>query len=91
MENNTQKNPLAIAGLVLGIASVVFAFLYVWVGLVAGIVGIVLSVKGRKVPAKKGMATAGLVLSIIGTSLSGVLVACALCVIGTVGTAIANL
>ena len=89
MENN--KNPLAIAGLVLGIVSVVFAFLYVWIGLITGIVGIVLSAKGRKTPAKKGMATAGLVLSIIGTALSGVLVACALCVIGTVGTAIANL
>lgn len=91
MENTTQKNPMAIAGLVLGIVSVVFAFLYVWIGLVTGIVGIVLSVKGRKIPSKKGMATAGLVLSIIGTSLSGILVACALCVIGTVGTAIASM
>lgn len=91
MENNTQKNSLAVAGLVLGIAAVVFAFLYVYIGLAAGIVGIVLSVKARKVPAKKGMATAGLVLSIIGTALSGILVACALCVIGTIGTAIANL
>lgn len=96
MENNVQttseeKNPMAIAGLVLGIVSIVFSFLYVWIGLATGIVGIVLSVKGRKLIAKKGLATAGLVLSIIGVSLSGIFVACALCVIGTVGSAIAGL
>ena len=91
MENNVQpvqeKNPMAIAGLVLGIVSVVFSFIYVWIGLIAGIVGIILSVKGRKIVAKKGMATAGLVLSIIGVCLSGILVACALCVVGTLGAA----
>ena len=95
MENNVQpvqeKNPMAIAGLVLGIVSVVFSFLYVWIGLITGIVGIVLSVKGRKIVAKKGMATAGLVLSIIGVALSGILVACALCVVGTVGIAISTM
>ena len=32
------------------------------------------------------MATAGMVLSIIGTSLSGIFVACALCVVGTLGS-----
>lgn len=81
-----KENGLAVAGLVLGIISIVFAFLFVWIGLIAGIVGIILSVKGRKNPTKKGLATAGMVLSIIGTSLSGVFVACALCVIGTIGS-----
>lgn len=96
MDNNVQptqngNNPMAIAGLVLGIVSVVFSFLYVWIGLIAGVVGIILSVKGRKIQAKKGMATAGLVLSIVGVCLSGILVACALCVVGTVGTAISTM
>ncbi len=85
-----KSNTLAVAGLVLGILSVVFAFLFTWIGLIAGIVGIVLSVKGRK-SEKKGMATAGMVLSIIGTSLSGIFVACALCVVGTVGSIASNL
>lgn len=73
----------AIAGLVIGIISVIFSFLYVWIGLIAGIVGIVLSVKGRQSENKKGLGTAGLVLSIIGTSLSGIFVVCAICVVGT--------
>ena len=45
-----KENGLAVAGLVLGIISIVFAFLFVWIGLIAGIVGIILSVKGRKNP-----------------------------------------
>ncbi len=38
----------AIAALVLGILSIVFAWIYVYVGLILGIVGIVVSVKARK-------------------------------------------
>lgn len=79
-----QKNSYAIAALVLGIVSIVFSFIYVWVGLIAGVVGIILAVKGRKIEDKKGMATAGLVCSIIGTSLSGIFVVCALCVVGSI-------
>lgn len=86
-----QKNNMAVAGLVLGILSVVFSFVYVWIGLILGVIGIVLSVKGRKIQAKKGMATAGLVLSIVGTSLSGVFVACALCVAGAASSIISGL
>lgn len=81
-----QKNNNAVASLVLGIVSVVLAFVYTWVGLITGIIGIVLAVKGRKIQVKRGMATAGLVLSIIGTSLSGVFVACALCVVGGIAS-----
>lgn len=80
---NTNFDGLAIAGLVLGIISVVFIFIFPWIGLITGIVGIILSVKGRASVNKKGMATAGLVLSIIGTSLSGIFIACALCIVGT--------
>lgn len=79
-----QKNSYAIAALVLGIVSIVFSFIFVWVGLIAGVVGIILAVKGRKIEDKKGMATAGLVCSIIGTSLSGIFVVCALCVVGSI-------
>ena len=35
---------------------------------------------------KKGLATAGLVLGIVGTSLNGLLVACGLCALATVGS-----
>ena len=69
--------------ILVGIVSVIFSFIYVWIGLIAGIVGIVLSVKGRHSESKKGLATAGLVLSIVGTSLSGIFVVCALCIVGT--------
>lgn len=87
MENNVkQNNPMAIASLVLGIVSCVFAFLYVWVGLVCGVVAIILAVKGRKIVTQKGLATAGLVLGIIGTALSGLFVACALCALATLGS-----
>lgn len=92
MENN-QQNGMAICGLVLGIVSVVFSFLgiWAWIGLVTGIVGIITSVKGRKIENKKGLATAGMVLSIIGTSLSGILFLCALCVVGTASSVINEL
>lgn len=91
MENKT--NGMAVASLICGIASCAFAFIFVWIGLVAGILAIVFSVKGRKVsePGKTGMATAGLVLGIVGTSLSGILLLCALCVIGTVATAVGSI
>ena len=87
-------NNMAVAGLILGIVSIVFAFIPHWIcyllGLVAGIVGIVISVKGRKSKDKKSMATAGLVLSIIGTVLLGIMFVCAICVLAGVGVAAAN-
>lgn len=90
---NSEKNSMAVASLVLGIVSVVGSFFGGWalLGLIAGIVGIVLAVKGKKIPAKKGMATAGLVLSIVGTSLSGLMFVCAACVLGTAGSIIGGL
>jgi len=102
MDNNVQqpvqptdgKNPMAIASLVLGIISCVFSFCGVWValiGLVCGIVAIITAVKGRKLQTKRGLATAGLVLGIIGTSLCGLLFACGLCALATVGSAVSSL
>lgn len=76
---------MAVASLVLGIVSLVFACIpgLGWLGGLIGIVGIILGALGRKDPAKKGMATGGLVCSIIGTVLGLALyiacVACASC------------
>lgn len=81
MQNQTNKsNGMAIAGLVLGIVSIAFSWL-TFVGLVAGIVGLVLSVMGRKncAPGQTGMVTAGLVLSIIGIVFSGIFTTCTMC------------
>ncbi len=79
---------LSIIGLVLGIVSLVLFWCPYWniLGLVAGIVGIILSVKGKKEATEAGvptgMATAGLVLSIIGAALSLIgFFTCTLCVI----------
>ena len=81
---------LAVGGLVLGIASIVFAFIYTWIGLALGIVGIVLSAMAMKrCPSAKGLAIGGLVCAIVGTVLNVSLVACALCVVGSVLSAAA--
>jgi hypothetical protein len=71
-----QQLPNAAAVLVLGICSIVFSCL--GVGLILGIIGLVLSSKGRKMykanPALydgNGTLTAGFVTSIIGTCIGG--------------------
>ena len=84
MENNPAKNK-GIASLVLGILSLVV----VWFGygtliaLVLSIIGIVLGVGARKELAPdqgRGLATAGMICSIIGLVLSTLwLIACVLC------------
>lgn len=60
---------LVIAGLVLGIISM-FAWLIPVLGLVVALLGIVFSALGRRFIVRRGMATAGLVLSIIGLALA---------------------
>ncbi len=57
-------NGLAVAGLVLGIISLVL-FWTLYLGIPTAIVGIVLSVLGRRSPQRRTMATVGLVLSIL--------------------------
>ena len=72
---------MAVASMVLGIVSIVFSFIggLNFVGLVVGIVGLVLVILDKK-KAPSGMATAGIVCSIIGIVLTAlVLVACAAC------------
>lgn len=72
----------AIASLVLGILSIIFAvfgkrvFVEI-IALVMGIVGIVLGAKARK-EAQTGMATAGFVCSLIGVILAGIGFVCVL-------------
>ena len=75
--DESTNSTLAIVALIVGILSIVFVFIYTWVGLVLGIVGIVLSAKARKQSQTK-MATAGFVCSIIGLVLSALFLICAL-------------
>lgn len=72
---------MAIASLVLGIIAIIFSFIGLSIpGIILGIVGIVLAVLARK-DNPSGMATAGLVVSIVGTALCTlVFIACAACV-----------
>lgn len=89
MENN-QTNTMATASLVLGIVSCVLSFCGIYlavIGLVCGIIAIVLAVKGRKLPAKKGLATGGLVCGIVGTCLCGLLFACGVCALAAIESA----
>jgi hypothetical protein len=73
---------MGIAALVCGIVSVLCSFLGYGaiIGIVLGIVAIFLGVKAKNDPSQAGAATAGLVLGIIGTVLSGILfIACIAC------------
>ena len=58
---------MGIASLVLGIIALILSFFGVfgWLSAILGIVGIILGAVGRKDASKRGVATAGLVLSII--------------------------
>ena len=62
---------MAIASLVLGIVSILFSYT-LFIGLACGVVGLVLAILAKKKGFVGGMVTAGLVLSIIGTSFSGI-------------------
>ena len=75
---------VAVASLVLGICSLVFPFIgFGWLSCIVGIVGIILGALGRKNPAKQGMATAGMVMSIIAVALGLLMwLACAACIGG---------
>lgn len=82
---------MGIVSLVLGLFSVVAPFIlgeYGWIGIICGIVGIVLGAVGRKNPEKKGIATAGMIVSIISTALSLIFwLACFMCVAGVAAEA----
>jgi len=69
MQPARQGNGLAVAGMILGIVSLVL-FWFVFVSVPCGLVGLVLSIlamgRAKKTHTGKGMAVAGLVLSILG-------------------------
>ena len=76
-DETTRSNGLALAGMILGIVSVVTCwvpFAYLVSGLVGGIVAVVLSHKGRTAARQGagggGMAMAGLVCGYLGIALS---------------------
>ena len=75
---------MAVASLVLGICALVFPFIGLgWLSVLIGIVGTILGALGRKNAEKKGMATAGMVMSIIAVILGLIMwIACAACVGG---------
>lgn len=77
---------MAVASLVLGIVSLVFLLLVPFVSVITGLVGIILGAQARKNPEQHGMATAGLVCSIIGLVIS--LVTVIACVAGCAGLGI---
>lgn len=98
MENNGKG--LSIAALVCGIISCVLAWFYMIniAALVLSIIGLVCAVKGKKqavaAAAPTGLATAGLVLSIVGVCLAGIgFLSCTVCVTCAAGSAgsLANL
>lgn len=75
---------MAAGSLVLGIISLVMAFIIPgstvkWIGTVLALIGIILGVQGRKIPEKHGLATGGMVCSIIG------FIACIIVVIACAG------
>lgn len=76
---------MSIVALVCGILGIVGAWIPVvcYVTLILSIIGIVFGVKGRKAAAEneKGLATAGLVLGIIGAAFAAIGVICAICAI----------
>ena len=82
----------AIVSLVLSIVAAVVCW-FGWgaiIALVCGIVGIVFAVKARNLMPVgtdgRGMATAGLVVSIVAVSLCGIAVVCWICALAALGT-----
>ena len=76
---------MAVASLVLGICALVFPFIGLgWLSMLLGIVGIVLGSLGKSNVEKRGLATAGIVMSIIAVALGLISwIACAACIEGT--------
>ena len=94
--NNTQApqnnaKAFSITALVTGILSIVGSFIpfIAYFTLVLGIVGIVFGVKGRKLSpqGQRGMATAGFVCAIVGTSLDVLSIVCILACAGVITSA----
>lgn len=87
MEQN-QSNGKAIASLVLGIVACVCVFFGYGaiLGIVLGVIGLVLGINAKK-ENPSGMATAGIVLSVIAVAICAIgFIACVACV-GCIGSA----
>ena len=69
---------MAVVSLILGILALICPFFNFYAAIIFGIVGIILGALGRKKDTGKGMATAGLVLSIVALAICVIMyVACA--------------
>jgi hypothetical protein len=78
---------MGVASLILGIVATALGLFSAGslglFGIIIGIIGIILGALGRKDEQGRGLATAGLVVSIIGTILSVIFyIACATCIAG---------
>ena len=80
---------MGVVSLVFGILAVILCWIPVinWVGIVLGIIGIIMGAVGKSSASKQGkptgVATAGLVLSIIATAIAGgAWLACSICAAG---------
>lgn len=75
---------MAIASMVLGIIALVIGLFFAgfnWIGMIVAIIGIILGALGKKDEARRGMATAGMVMSIVALALSLIVwIACLACV-----------
>lgn len=85
VEATTEKKTdvLAIISLVCGILAIILSCCTAYIGLVPGIAGIVLAIVSKKQNGKSGMATAGMVCSII-----GIVFAIIITVLGVLGLAV---
>jgi uncharacterized membrane protein len=95
MEQQTPNNNKAIASLVLGIIAVACVFFGygALLGIALGVVGLILGINAKK-EAPSGMATAGIVLSIIAIAICVLsFIACVACVgmLGSAGWQLRNL
>lgn len=80
---------MGVASLVLGIISLITLFIpgASAIGLVLSLLGVIFGAQGRKVPGKEGIATGGMVCSIIALAICGIfffacggLAACSACI-----------
>lgn len=78
---NQNSNGAAVASLVLGIVGLCTGWLY-GLGCILGIIGIVMASNSKKNTGGSGLATAGLVLSILAVVFGAVTLACTVCVGG---------
>lgn len=85
-EGPQKTDTLAIVSLILGIAAIVFGCCITYLGIALGIGGIICSVMSKK-KQKSGLATAGLVCSIIGIVFAVIWIIFSVAIIGMLAAA----